>query len=163
MNNTEGQVTSVASRTSVPHRGKEKGLYNSITVTRPLDEVISICKDPTNVEKVLSDLPEGIENFFDLTLVSTSDDQLRWENKPKSKVKGTLIMDFASRPAGRGTIITSSAVLSNFALKKEESSDLMYVFLKRFKALIETGELASTKGQPSGRDELKASDKKNLH
>lgn len=164
MNSTDNLSSKPQSRFSIPRRGKDEGLYNSITICKPLAETYEFCKNPSNLDKIFIDLPKGIENFFDLTLLGaekTSPDQyqIKWQNKADNKVKGFLTIDLVSTASDRWTMMMASAMFSNYKSKKEESSDLMYVFLKRVKAMVETGEIASTKGQPSGREELKNSNK----
>lgn len=165
MNTTE---KSTQEKTVVPIPDKHTGFYNSTTITKSPAEIYEFCLNEQNVEKALKDLPLGLENFLDLNLISsesTGNDQfeIRWENKPNSIVKGTLTFQLKNAPANRGTVIYATAAFNELQLKDQEPSDLVHYFLKRMKCLVETGEIPTTKGQPSGRDELSPSEDKTLH
>ena len=156
MNTAEIKTTSTS---PMPRLDKEHGFYNSTTIAQPSEDIFIFCQNSQNVEKVLTDLPMDIENFFDLTLISAertneTEFEIKWQNKPESKVQGTLTFILQKAPANRGTILSAIAVFKDLHWKDEEPSTLMNVFIKRMKALIETGVLATTKGQPSGREEI---------
>lgn len=164
MNTTERELNKSESKGHFPLPEEEHGLFNSSTVRLEPDIVFDFCQKKENVEKVLADLPMGIDNFLDLTFVSaerTSQDQyeIKWKNKPESKVSGTLSFLLQKAPVDHGTILIAEAIFDNYNSKGQDPSDLMKIFLKRMKALLETGVIATTKGQPSGRDELKTEDK----
>ena len=143
-----------------PISDKAQGFFNSATLALSPEVVFRACQNPENVKRVLSDLPKGLENFLDLTLVSaqkkTIDEfEIQWKNQATATVQGTLSFSLKKAPANRGTILSAVATFEKLKSHDEEPSDLMNVFLKRMKALIETGEIPTTKGQPSGRDEIK--------
>ncbi len=139
---------------------KDHGYFNSQTVLLDPEKVFSFCQDSENVKKVLTDLPVDVENFLDLRLVSAEqiendEYKILWSNKENSKFAGNVIFLLKKAPLDRGTFLTAEASFAKFNFKDEGPSSLMHIFLKRFKMLLETGEIASTKGQPSGREELK--------
>jgi hypothetical protein len=153
---------------SGPLLEKDHGYFNSQTVMLSAEEVFSFCQDLENVKKVLNDLPVDVENFLDLNLVSAEQTEaneykIQWSNKANSKFSGNVIFLLKTAPMDRGTYLTAEASFAKFNFREEGPSNLMNVFLKRFKQLMETGEIASIKGQPSGREEIKASDERTLH
>lgn len=138
---------------------KDHGFFHSATFVAEPQRVFGFCRDHNNWNKILTDLPANLENFFDLELISaenknTDEFQISWENSKKAKIQGNLTLHISPAPLSRGTTVTAVAHFDKFHTNDEEPSDLMNVFLKRMKALIETGVLATTKGQPSGREEL---------
>lgn len=145
---------------SGPLLEKDHGYFNSQTVMLSPDEVFSFCQDSENVKKVLTDLPVDVENFLELNLVSAeqleaNQYKIQWSNKANSKFSGNVIFLLTNAPMDRGTYLTAEASFAKFNFREEGPSNLMNIFLKRFKALMETGEIATTKGQPSGREEIK--------
>lgn len=151
-----------------PSLEKEHGFFNSQTINQLPGHIFSFCQEEENVEKILSDLPDGIDNFFDLALVAadqTAADQyeIKWKNKDTAKIQGSIAFYLNLAPTGRGTVLTAMATFDQFKMNAEGPSDLINIFIKRIKALIETGEIATTKGQPSGREELKDSSEQTLH
>ena len=153
---------------SIPKLEREQGFYNSTTIAKSPTVIFDFFKDKKNVEKVLTDLPKEAVNFLELDLISSAPTgaeqfEIKWKNKPSAKVQGTLSMYFKQAPADHGTILSAVAVFDEIDWKDEEPSTLMNIFLRRFKALAETGEIATTKGQPSGREEIETSDKKTKH
>lgn len=168
MENIHSSVERAAATNSIPYLDKEHGYYGSATVTNGTEEIFTFCKDPRNVEKVLANLPKGTKNFLQLRLVVTErigpeEYRLRWENRGAKAPKGTLTFLLKPRPHKGGTIITAEAVFEKIKFKEEGPSTLMNIFLKRMKALMETGVLATTAGQPSGREELSPSEPRTIH
>lgn len=152
------QEISQKTTASGPLLEKDHGYYNSQTILLDPVEVFNFCQDSQNVKKVLSDLPVDVENFLELNLLSAEQietDQYRilWSNK--SKVSGNVTFLLKKAPFDRGTFLSAEASFDKFNFKEDGPSTLMNIFLKRFKALMETGEIPTVKGQPSGREELK--------
>ena len=142
----------------IPLPEKDKGFFNSSMILLSPDEVFNFCQDSSNVEKVLTDMPVDVNNFLKLKLISAQKNsdqyEIKWENSPETKFTGTLAFILQKAPANHGTYLLAEAVFDQFDADEEEPSLLMKVFVKRFKALMETGVLATTKGQPSGREEI---------
>lgn len=138
-----------------PHLDKDHGYFASATVTNSLNHVVTFCKDSSNVEKVLRDFPEAMANFLKLKLESDSREneghRIVWSNS--GKASGKLIFLLSPAPQ-KGTIVIAEAVMDKLHFREDGPSTLMNVFLKRMKALLETGEIPTTKGQPSGREEI---------
>lgn len=161
--NTQKETHKSISKYQVPLPQMEKVFFNSSTILLPPEEVFNFCKDSYNVKRVLTDLPLDVNNFLNLKLISAerNEDQyvIKWENDPQTKVKGTLSFILQPAPVNRGTLLLAEATFNEFDANDEEPSTLMKFFVKRFKALMETGVLATTKGQPSGREELETESK----
>ena len=134
------------------------GLYHSNTVNKSPAAVHEFAKDEANIRLILADFPKDFQNFLDLKFVDSKNSSeqlytLSYANNEKAKIQGTLTLELEQGPAGRGTVVTAFAKFGSYSSKDEGPSDVINVFLKRFKALIETGVLATTKGQPNGEDE----------
>ena len=147
-------------KSKIPLLDRDHGYYASASLTCSPQVVYQNCQNLQHVEKVLSDLPADIDNFLSLELVSAKEEgsnqfRIVWQNNKDQKIAGKLTFLIQAGPAGRGTIITSEADFKKLNFKDDSPSTLMNLFLKRMKALIETGEIPTTKGQPSGREELK--------
>lgn len=146
----------------------EHGFFNSSNVALPPEKVFEICRNERTVQRVLSDLPKGIKNFLELSFVSaeqlSSDEyEIKWKNKEDARIQGSLSLLLTRATANRGTIMVAEAVFEKFNAGDEKPSDLMNVFLKRMKSLIETGEIPTTTGQPSGRELLISSQEQKYH
>lgn len=160
MNQQETLLRDNKSQSRVKIPDTSHGFFNSTTIALPAGDIFAFCQNEENLKKVLADLPSGMVNFFDLELSrseqKTSENfELEWVNRPNSITAGTLTFILQKAPANRGTILSAIAEFEKFHSNNEEASDLVNIFLKRMKALCETGEIATTKGQPSGREELK--------
>lgn len=147
-------------KTTGPLLEKDHGFFHSATIALDPEKVFELCQNSENVKKVLSDLPLEMDNLLDLDMISATKQKaneykIEWSNKANSKLKGNVIFLLKEAPVERGTYLSAEASFEKFNFKDERPSFLMHVFLKRFKALIETGEIPTTKGQPSGREELK--------
>lgn len=158
MNDTE-RINESPKKSQAPLLDKEHGYYASASLTCSPKVVYQYCQKPHYVEKVLSDLPADLDNFLSLELVSAQEEGLNqfrivWQNKKDQKIAGKLTFLIKEAPQKRGTVITSEADFKKLNFKDDGPSSLVNLFLKRMKALIETGEIPTIKGQPSGREEL---------
>lgn len=158
MENIQNSVERSSSANSIPQLDKEHGYFGSASVTIEPSEVYEFCQNQSHVEKVLTNLPRGVKNFLELKLIGSEqigpdEYRLEWENAKKFS-KGKLIFILKGSPLRKGTILTAEAIFKNIKFRDDGPSTLMNIFLKRMKALIETGVLATITGQPSGREEL---------
>ncbi len=87
-------------------------------------------------------------------------ESISWHSMPDSPITMEGSVRFTTSPANRGTVLTSvtrfdhpaSDLARTFAkLLGKDPSFLMQQDLRRFKALIETGEIPTTEGQSHGR------------
>ncbi|HSU31388.1 MAG TPA: SRPBCC family protein [Bryobacteraceae bacterium] len=104
--------------------------------------------------------PAGLTAEWDAELIRDTPERIEWRSLPGADVDNTGSVEFRRAPAGHGTIIKASieyklpagqvgaAVASLFGRepRMQTRSDL-----KRFKAVIETGEVPTIIGQSSGR------------
>lgn len=139
---------------------KDHGYFHAQTIATSPEKVFEFCQDSDNVKKVLTDLPLDVDNFLDLNLVSAvqieaNQYKIQWSNKANSKLAGNVIFLIRKAPMERGTYLSAEASFAKINFRNDSPSFLMNVFLKRFKQLMETGEIATIKGQPSGREELR--------
>ena len=168
MNPSENIEPKITAKQQGPLLDKEHGYFNSVTVNLSPLEIFHFCQNDKNLKQVLTNLPGDIENFLELNLktaeqTGTDEFQITWQNRPQAKLSGTLIFLLKKAPANRGTIVTSEASFQKINFKSDKPSTLIKIFLKRMKSLIETGEIATTKGQPNGQNEISPSDNQTLH
>ncbi len=87
---------------------------------------------------------------------------IAWQSLKGSSVTTSGRVIFEDSPDGRGTVVRLSmdysipgGKLTEWAtfFRGEDPDTLTITNLKRFKALMETGEIPTIEGQPSGRDE----------
>lgn len=161
------QLRDQTTRSLMPMPDRDRGFYHSQTVFLPIEDVYDFLQKKENVEKVLTNLPHTMNNFLQLEFVGASEAQeggfeVNWKNSEKATFQGTLTFVLKEAPANRGTYVAAVAVFDKFSWRDEEPSDLMNGFLKRLKMLMETGQIATTKGQPSGREEISATETKTI-
>ena len=104
--------------------------------------------------------PMGIPIEWDAEIVDEREAEfLSWRSLPGSQLTAAGSVRFEKAPAGRGTIITAITHFDHpagnlgFAIAKlfgKDPSFLIQQDLRRFKALIETGEIPTTEGQTHG-------------
>lgn len=152
--------SSAEEKALLPDVDLQKNIFNSMTIALSPKEVFEFFKDFYNLEHVFSNFPDVVENFLDLKLESASKGgkdtyTIKWINKPESKIQGHVSFFIEKAPAKRGSYVTAIAEFDPYTSKDKEPSDLIHIFMKRMKQLVETGQVSTTKGQPSGREELK--------
>ncbi len=110
--------------------------------------------------------PAGENEEWDAEVFNEKENELiSWRSLPGSDFVHAGTVRFEPQPAGRGTMVRvvmnynvtggklTAKVAGLFGLAPE---DLIQEDLRRFKQLLETGEIATTEGQPSGREVIKA-------
>ena len=105
--------------------------------------------------------PVGMNVEWDAELMQDSPSRIAWQSLPGADVVNSGSVEFQKATAGHGTIVKAtihydppggqlgSSVAKLFG---EEPSIQAKMDLRRFKAVIETGEVPTTEGQPSGRE-----------
>lgn len=146
--------------TKGPLLDKAHGYFASAMINLEPKKVFNLCKNQQLLKDLLQDLPLGLHNFLDLTFESSKalgKDAYRvsFENSEGSKIKGTLTLLLKAATGKRGTFLTTEAKFNGLSFLEDGPSTLMNLFVRRMKAMLETGEVPTTKGQPSGREELK--------
>lgn len=139
---------------------KEIGHYHSANILKSPQFVYEFLQNPENLKQALKNLPDDLQNYLNLELIkanaSDADEyEVIWENLEDSPVSGAISFHCQRAPENRGTILLAQASFSNFSSSDDDPSELIRFFVKRLKALMETGVIATIQGQPSGREELK--------
>jgi len=108
--------------------------------------------------------PGGARIKWDAEIVSDEQNEaIRWRSLPGSDISLEGSVEFRVATGNRGTMVTAGFVYSppggkiGSALAKIMGKDPKFILrqdLRRFKALIETGEIPTTAGQPHGRRSL---------
>lgn len=157
----------------------------SVTINRPADECYRYWRNLEQLPRFMQHLesvrvlderrqhwtakgPAGTSVEWDAEL--TEDEpgrRLAWRSIEGAAVDNSGEVEFAPAPGGRGTIVTvrlqyapapPAGKLGAAAarLPGADPSQQIAADLRRFKQLLETGEIATTSGQPNGRRSLKA-------
>lgn len=88
---------------------------------------------------------------------------LSWQSVPYAQITSSGSVWLTRSPSGHGSIVTLSILFESpngkgsdllFATNKENSGSLAMTNLHRLKAYLETGEIPTTDGQSSGREQL---------
>lgn len=152
-------------------------LQCSVTVQRPVPDVYSFWRDPANLPRFMSHLDGVIElgpGLVHWDFRGPGDVRLEWDAEVVEDRPGELIswrtltgsdiehagsVHFAEAPGGRGTEVRlrmrytpakgAAAFLVAKALGKL-NEERVAMELRRFKQLVETGEVATAEGQPAG-------------
>ncbi len=152
----------------------------SITILRPPLEVYSFWRDFKNLQYVMKDIAEidmrsgGISHWvirpkhsppieWDAEIINDRPGEIiSWKSLENSNIKQAGSVWFSPAPYGQGTIVRLSLIydipggkISEWFAKlfKEDPETLILTNLRRVKAFLETGEVPTIEGQPSGRDE----------
>ena len=153
-------------------------VVRSMTINRPIGELFAFWRDFRNLPRIMSHLetvevlsdkhsrwkakaPAGLSVEWDAEIVNEQPNALiAWQSCKGSSTSHWGVVRFQSAPGDRGTEITveleyeplggaTGAVLAK--LFGEEPSQQIEDDLRRFKRVMETGEIPTTKGQPRGR------------
>lgn len=149
------------------------------TVGRPVAELYAFWREPVNLPRFMKSVsgvrvhderratwtlapPVGPELRFDVEVTDdVEDDRIAWRSVDETVVRHRGEVRFSELPNGRGATVrlrlrlmppggsagASLARLFDGALEMQLRAEL-----KRFKQLMETGEVATIDGQPSGRE-----------
>lgn len=155
----------------------------AITVNKPRDELFRIWRNLENLPRFMTHLnrvdvdestggkrshwvakaPLGREIEWDSELIAEQENEhLAWKSLSGSVVESIGSVQFSDAPGGRGTIVNvamqyhppAGSMGAAFAkLLGEEPGQQIRADLYHFKQMMETGEIASVDGQPSGRNQ----------
>jgi uncharacterized membrane protein len=161
---------------------KRSETHQAITIRKSPEEVYAFWRNFENLATFMKDIsritvitPE--ESEWEVELKSgakakwkavVTDDRpgsmITWQSIEGSQVETSGGVWFVKAPGDQGTVVElmmdyhipggKPAELITM-LSGEDPKTLVLTNLKRLKALLETGEIPTTKGQPSGREELK--------
>jgi uncharacterized membrane protein len=152
----------------------------SVTVNRPKEELFQMWRDFENLPRFMKHLesvqvadPESGRSHWvargpldrrvewDSEVIEERENELLvWKSLPGSSVESMGRVEFLDAPGGRGTIVHVSmeynppagSLGAAFAkLFGREPGQQINTDLRRFKQIMEAGEIATVKGQPSGR------------
>lgn len=152
----------------------------ALTIDRPREELYRHWRELSNLPQFMTHLerveekddrrsywvakgPAGSTVEWDAEITEDrSNEYLAWRTVEGSEVDHAGSVRFESAPGGRGTIVTvklqyrppmgtvGAAVAAWFG---EDPSQTVKMDLRRFKQVLETGEVITTDGQPAGRAE----------
>jgi uncharacterized membrane protein len=153
-------------------------IEKAVTINRPIDEIYDRWRDIERLPEIMShlesvrDLGDGKSHWVATAPLGQSvewdaevlnDDENRvisWRSIGDTRVPNVGAVHFHEAPAGRGTELrvrieynppAGSLGATIARLFGEEPGQQVADDLRRFKSYVETGEIATTGGQPSGR------------
>lgn len=179
MNYSTAGETAPRSSANVSVRG-ERGIKveKSVTINRPQEELFRFWRNFENLPRFMNHLesvkvtggdrshwvakaPAGTTVEWDAEIYNEKENELiAWRSLEGSDVDNAGSVRFEAAPAGRGTVVRvvlkydppggtlGAAVARLFGENPEQQID---DDLRRFKQVMESGEIATTAGQPSGR------------
>jgi len=160
------------------HVHKGRLIKHSVTINRPAAELYAFWRDEANVPKFMLNIvsvhkqggnrshwvssgPLGKTFAWDSEVFNDQPGRLfAWKSLPGGDVDLAGSVRFEEAPGDRGTVVTLElnyeppAGLLGVTVAKilgQDPDKLANEDLRRFKQLMETGEIATTAGQPSGR------------
>jgi uncharacterized membrane protein len=174
-------ITTARRGPAEPHDYFERGIHvdESITIQRPIGELFAFWRRLSNlanfmehVERVdvLDNLrshwvitgPAGHPIEWDAEIINEETDRLiSWTSLPGSVVDHTGTVTFRDAPAGRGTEVhvvldylppAGRVAVALASLMGQSPNQQIRADLRRLRQVLETGEAATTEGQPSGRE-----------
>jgi uncharacterized membrane protein len=165
-------------KTGSKRQGAEAEVERSITIGKTVDELRDYWLDPRTLPQIMAAFatvhatsdgrmhwkvegPFGRACEWDTETVDRSADAIGWRSLPGGGIQHEGRVRFHPAPAGRGTVVTlhvrfdpPGGVLGEGLLKLIGSTPLAVVadgVLRRFKNLVETGEIPTTVRQPAAR------------
>lgn len=154
----------------------------SVTINLPREQLYRIWRNFENLPRFMNHLqrvdvdeatggtrsqwvsraPLGLEVQWEAEMTDERENEfIAWRSLPGSTVNSVGSVQFEDAPGGRGTIVTvemeynppAGSMGAAFAkLFGEEPSQQLRDDLRHFKQMMETGEVPSVEGQPSGRN-----------
>lgn len=149
---------------------------SSVTINRPVDEVYRFWRNFENLPTFMQHLetvamreagvthwvakgPAGVKAEWDARIINEIDNKvIGWQSLEGSPVSTAGSVNFDEEPHGTRVTVNlqyhppGGRIGAAFArLFGEEPSQTVREDLRRFKRLLETGEIPTTEGQPSGR------------
>jgi uncharacterized membrane protein len=149
-----------------------------VTVDRPVEELYAFWRNPLNLPQVMHDiesveiiddrrahwvvhLPGGLTGEFTVEVYTdVPNEVISWRSLPGSPMPHAGAVRFRPAPGDRGCevqlsveFVPPAGALGRALLERLQAVPDQYVgqFLREFKRMMETGEVATVEGQPSGR------------
>jgi uncharacterized membrane protein len=165
--------------TVIPH-GQGIKVERSFTIQKPASELFAFWRNFENLPRIMQHLesvtvqdetrshwvakgPFGKSVEWDAEIINEIPDELiAWKSTENADVPNTGSVSFKTAPAGRGTIVKVNleynppAGVIGMAVAKlfgEEPRQQVGDDLRRFKSLMEAGEIPTVEGQPQGNKE----------
>ncbi len=130
-----------------------------VTILKAPEEVFSFIRDFSNFRKFWKE-----DKSWDLQISTVIANKiLVYETTDRSPVQAILAFLFEPDAKGQNTVVSLKMVYENLSgrmtdmaqkLVGEDLKTLSAVNLRRLKAYLETGEVPTTEGQPTGREEV---------
>lgn len=160
--------------------GRNAPTRQSVTINKPRDELYSYWRDFPNLARFMDNVvsierldaqrsrwivkaPAGTEvTFTSRVTEEVPGSRIGWETEPDSEVQSKGIVSFEDAPPGRGTVVRAifsyeapGGALGRAAAKllQREPNVQARRDLRRFKQLMETGEVTSSAGPSARRSE----------
>lgn len=159
------------------HGGRRIEVVKSVTIDRPAADLYSYWRDFRNLPAIMphlrsvdvlsdqrshwvADAPAGLTVAWDAEIVNENPGTLiAWQSCEGSAIANWGVVRFIQAAGGRGTQVkveleyqspagATGAILAK--LFEEEPSHQVHEGLRRFKQLMETGEVITVEGQPRG-------------
>jgi uncharacterized membrane protein len=157
-------------------------VQRAVTVNKPRDELFRIWRNFENLPRFMTHLnrvdvdestggtrshwvakaPFGRDVEWDSDVIEERENEhIAWKSLPGSVVESMGAVEFSDAPGGRGTIVkvtmeyhppAGSMGAAIAKLLGEEPALQIKEDLRHFKQVMETGEIASVEGQPSGKN-----------
>jgi uncharacterized membrane protein len=168
-------------RTAAALRSAPRRITHSIAIQRPAKELYEFWRKLENLPRVLSHLqsveqragdvshwvakaPLGTEVEWDAEIVEdVAVERIAWRSLDTSDIANRGIVTFTTLSESRGTLVTvrldydppaDRLGVSLLKVLGQAPEQQVARDLRRWKQLLETGEIATTEGQPSGRRTL---------
>lgn len=152
-------------------------VVRAITIRKPAGELYSFWRDVTNLPKVIKhpvtitatsrdeshwsvSAPGKRQVEWDAVVINDEPDRLiAWRSRDGAEVDNAGTVRFEEAPGDEGTEVTVAlqydppagklgAIVAKFT--RDSASSQVYDALRRFKALMEAGEIPTVEGQPVG-------------
>jgi uncharacterized membrane protein len=161
----------------VPPNLDNKNVFRTITINRPATQIYEFWRKFENLPQIIPDLksvtttgpttqhwiargPGGVDVEWDAELTEDQGaDRISWRSLPGATVPNSGTVRFEELKGDRGTVVRlrmsyeppawSVGKVAKFFGKSPEQQTME--FLRKLKQLLETGEIATTVGQPAGR------------
>lgn len=152
----------------------------AVTIGKPQEDVFAFWRDLKNLSFFMKDLKDvqvisdkkshwvveieaGLTAEWDAEITNERpNEMIAWRSVEGSEVQTSGAVWFHPAPAGMGTVVSlildykvPGGALTEWLTKLtgEDPESLAFTNLRRLKCYLETGEIATTTGQSSGRDE----------
>lgn len=174
----KSQAANLDKRTRGRYHADDVSRY-AVTIGKPQEEVFRFFRNFENLPLFMKDLKEvqvisekkshwvvevhGMQAEWDAEItLERQDEMLAWKSVKGSEVETSGSIWFSPAPGGKGTVVSLvldykipggklAEIITKFT--GEDPETLAQLNLRRLKAVLETGEVPTIEGQPSGREE----------